>query len=39
MEEHSFFAKDSKCEFGLTKIIYLVHVIGVDGVKVHQDNI
>jgi hypothetical protein len=39
MEEWSLFSKEEKCEFGLTKILYLGHVIGVEGVKVHQDNI
>lgn len=39
MEEHSLFAKESKCEFGLTVILYLGHVIGAYGVKVHQEKI
>ena len=33
MEEHSLFAKESKCEFRLIEILYLGHVIGADGVK------
>jgi hypothetical protein len=36
MEEQSFFSKEEKCEFRLTKIIYLGHMILVVGVKVHQ---
>ena len=39
MEEHSLFVKESKCEFGLTKILYFGLVTGVDGVKVHQKKI
>ncbi|KAH9320972.1 hypothetical protein KI387_015611 [Taxus chinensis] len=39
MEVQSLFAKMSKCEFGLTEILYLGHVIGVKGVKVHQEKI
>ena len=39
MEEYSFFAKESKCEFRLTEILYLGYVIGADGVKVHQEKI
>jgi len=39
MEEKYLFAKEEKCEFGLLGIIYLGHVIGVDGIKVHQENI
>lgn len=31
--------KDSKCEFSMTEILYLVHVINAQGVKVHQENI
>lgn len=39
METQSLYAKASKCEFGMTKIRYLRHVIGADGVKVHQEKI
>ncbi|XP_059076371.1 uncharacterized mitochondrial protein AtMg00860-like [Cryptomeria japonica] len=39
MEAQSLFAKLSKCEFGLTEILYLGHVIGANGVKVHQEKI
>jgi hypothetical protein len=39
MEEQSLFSKEEKCEFGFKKILYLGNVIGVEGVKVHQENI
>ena len=39
MESQSLFAKLSKCEFGLSDILYLGHVISVDGVKVHEEKI
>ena len=39
MEERFLFAKESKCKFGLTEILYLGHVIGAEGVKVHQEKI
>jgi hypothetical protein len=39
MEEQLFFSKEEKCEFGLTEILYLGHIIGVEGAKVHQENI
>ena len=29
----------SKCEFGLTEMPYLGHIIGVDGVCVHEEKI
>jgi hypothetical protein len=37
--EQSFYAKLSKCEFGMTKLLYLGHVIGENGVHVHMENI
>jgi hypothetical protein len=39
MEEQSLFSKEEKGEFGLTKILYLGNIIGVEGVKVHQEKI
>ena len=37
--EQHFYAKLSKCEFGLTEMLYLGHIIGVDGVRVHEEKI
>jgi len=34
-EQMAFFSEEENCEFGLTKILYLEHMIGVEGVKVH----
>ena len=31
MEEQSLYSKESKCEFGMTKILYLVHVVSAQG--------
>ena len=39
LKEQQFYAKLSKCEFGLTKMLYLGHIIGVDGVRVHEERI
>ena len=39
MEEQSLFAKQSKCEFGMTEILYLGHVVSKYGVQVHQEKI
>jgi hypothetical protein len=33
------YAKESKCEFGMTEMLYLGHVIGANGVQVHQEKI
>lgn len=38
LEKQQFYAKMSKCEFGLTEMHYLGH-IGADGVKVHEEMI
>ena len=35
----SLFAKLSKCEFGLTEILYLGHIIGQYGVKMDMDKL
>jgi hypothetical protein len=39
MEKQSLYAKESTCEFGMTKVLYLGQIIGVKGVQVHQENI
>ena len=39
LHDQSVFAKVSKCEFDLTKILYLGHIIGQDGVKVDMEKI
>jgi hypothetical protein len=39
MDEQSLSAKESKCEFGMTDVLYLGHIIGAKGVQVHQDKI
>jgi hypothetical protein len=39
MEEWSLYAKESKCEFGMTEVLYLGHIIGEKGVHVHQGKI
>ena len=39
LEEQQFYAKLSKCEFGMTEMLYLGHIIGVDGVRVHEEKI
>ena len=39
LQEQQFYAKLSKCEFGLTEMLYLGHIIGVDKVRVHEEKI
>jgi hypothetical protein len=39
MEKQSLYAKESKCEIGMTKVLYLGHIIGAKGVQVHQEKI
>ena len=39
MEAQSLYAKNSKCEFGMTEMIYLGHIISAQGVQVHQEKI
>jgi hypothetical protein len=39
MEEQSLYAKEYKCEFGMTEVLYLGHIIGEKGVQVHQEKI
>jgi hypothetical protein len=39
MEEQSLYAKESKCEYGMTEILYLGHVVNAHGVKVHMEKI
>jgi hypothetical protein len=39
MEEQSLFSKEEKCEFSLKDILYLGHMIDVEGVNVHEEKI
>jgi hypothetical protein len=39
MEAQSLYAKESKCEFGMTELLYLGHIINAQGVQVHQEKI
>ena len=39
LEEQQFYAKLSKCEFGLIEMLYLGHIIEVDGVRFHEEKI
>jgi hypothetical protein len=33
MEEKSMYAKESKCEIGMTEVLYLGHIIGENGYR------
>lgn len=37
LEEQQFYAKLSKCEFGLIEMLYFGHIIGTDGVKLREE--
>ena len=39
MDEQSVYAKESKCEFGMTKFLYLGHIVNIQGVQVHKEKI
>ena len=39
LEEQQFYAKLSKCKFGLIEMLFLGHIIGVDGMRVHEEKI
>jgi hypothetical protein len=39
MEAQSLYAKESKCQFSMTKLLYLDHIISAQGVQVHQEKI
>jgi hypothetical protein len=39
MEAQSLYAKESKCEFDMTELLYLGHIISAQGVQVHQEKI
>jgi hypothetical protein len=39
IEGQQLYAKESKCKFGMTEILYLGHMIGKNGVHVHQETI
>ena len=39
LEKESLYAKKSECEFGMTKLLYLGHIISADGVWVDPEKI
>jgi hypothetical protein len=39
MQTQSLYAKESKCEFNMTNLLYLGHIISAQGVQVHQEKI
>jgi hypothetical protein len=39
MEAQSLYSKESKCEFDMTELLYLGHIISAQGVQVHQEKI
>jgi hypothetical protein len=39
IEGQQLYVKESKCKFGMKKILYLGHMVGKNGVQVHQENI
>ena len=39
LEKESLYAKESKCDFGLTKLLYLGHIISIDGVWVDPEKV
>ena len=39
LEEHSLYAKMSKCEFGMKEMLYLGHIINEEGVQVDMEKI
>jgi hypothetical protein len=39
METQTLYAKESKCEFGMTELLYLGHIISAQGVLVHREKI
>lgn len=39
LEEKELYAKESKCEFGMTEMLYLGHIIGHNAVRMHREKI
>jgi hypothetical protein len=39
MKAQLLYAKESKCEFDMTELLYLGHIISALGVQVHQEKI
>ena len=39
LQEQSLYANMSNCEFGMKEILYIGHIIGKYGVKVHMEKI
>lgn len=39
LEQQTLLEKESKCEFGITEILYMGHIISAHGVQVDQNKI
>ena len=39
LREHRFYAKFSKCEFWLDKVLYLGHIISAEGISVNPEKV
>ncbi|XP_057837515.2 uncharacterized mitochondrial protein AtMg00860-like [Cryptomeria japonica] len=39
LSKESLYAKESKCDLGMTELLYLGHIIGLEGVRMEPDKV